>query len=169
MNSLLKKANWMKILVLLLALSVTFKTNAMKRMTHEITVGNFKADKIISVEIKKSTEMLQDIATVELPAMVFGKPFDVERKIKKGDFITIKLGYDKENKTEFKGYINSISITDKIVLKCEDALFLFRNKVENIQYKKVKVSKIIEDISKKFNCSAFFSKVFRIFYLTNSR
>lgn len=51
----------------------------------------------------------------------------MENKIKRGNTVLIKLGYNDNLITEFEGYLQSIATDDgSITLKCEDALFNLR-------------------------------------------
>lgn len=98
----------------------------------DITIGKYKLTMLDSVEIVRSVEQLSDTATVVLPGSVFNKAIEVEQQIKRGDDVTIRMGYDNNPVTEFTGYLQSIATDDgSITLKCEDALFRLRTAVND--------------------------------------
>src|SRR5574343_663070 len=98
----------------------------------DITIGKYKLTMLDSVEIVRSVEQLSDTATVVLPGSVFNKAIEVEQQIKRGDYVTIRMGYDNNLVTEFTGYLQSIATDDgSITLKCEDALFRLRTAVND--------------------------------------
>lgn len=89
-----------------------------------------------SVDIEKSVENLVDTAVISLPESVLNSPLRIESKIKRGTAVSIKLGYDDRLRTEFVGYVTEIvNQGGSLNIKCEDALFLFRKKVENKIFK----------------------------------
>jgi hypothetical protein len=119
----------------------------MFRMCWDITIGNFKLRLLEKVNVKKSVELLVDTAVITIPGAVFNKTIEVENKLKKGDAVTIKLGYNDELKEEFKGYLKDVK-TDggSIILECEDPIYLFRKSVKDEELKNAKVSSILNNV-----------------------
>lgn len=92
-----------------------------------IEIDKYKLAMLDSVEITRSVEQLSDTAVIVLPGTVFNRAIEVENKIKRGNTVLIKLGYNDNLITEFEGYLQSIATDDgSITLKCEDALFNLR-------------------------------------------
>ena len=81
----------------------------MYKMSWKISIGNYNLKMIESVNIKRSVESLADTATITLPATVFNKALNIDEKIKRGDAVKIELGYDDKLKSEFEGYLESIT------------------------------------------------------------
>lgn len=103
-----------------------------------ITIGNYRLTLVDSVEIKKSVDVLADVATIILPGQNINKTLDIESKIKRGDSVMIEMGYDGKMATEFKGYLESYSTDDgSIRIYCEDSLWLMRKPVPNTEMKNV--------------------------------
>ena len=115
-------------------------------MNYEIQLGNYKVTHLLSCEIRKSDNKLADTATVKLIGMAYSKALNVESKIKRGDKVNIKLGYDDTLHQEFKGYITSVATDNTIVIECEDGMFLMKKEVKNKQYKDVEIADIIEEV-----------------------
>lgn len=83
---------------------------------------------------------------------------NIESKIKRGSTVKIELGYDGKLKTEFEGYVQEITTNDSsLKIVCEDALFLFRKKVKDVELKATDIKKIaqllIDQIDPSFTLS----------------
>ncbi|MEI6898255.1 MAG: hypothetical protein WCL00_00125 [Bacteroidota bacterium] len=95
----------------------------------------FKLNFLQSVEIHESVDILSDTAVIKLPGSMIGKQLEVETKLKVGDKVTIELGYNGNLKTEFKGFLQSISTDDgSITLTCEDGIYQTRISVKDKEF-----------------------------------
>lgn len=103
----------------------------------------FRLALLSALEIVKSVQNLADVATIVLPEAVLNKVLEISSKIGRGTAVTIQLGYDGKLRKEFDGFVQEIQ-TNNSTLKiiCEDALFLFRKAVPNIELKGTNVSEI---------------------------
>jgi phosphotransferase system IIA component len=115
-------------------------------MNYDIQIANYKVSYLLDCEIRKSANKLTDIATIKLNGMAYSKTVNIEDKIKRGDKVSIKLGYDSNLYNEFNGYIKSIKTDDTIIIECEDSMFLMRKEVKSKQYKNITASDIIKDL-----------------------
>lgn len=118
---------------------------AMYTMQYDIQIGNYKLGMLDKVEIRKSVEQLADTAVITLPAAQYNKALEVEDKLKRGDAVTITLGYKETGmEKEFSGWLQRIS-TDggNIKLHCEDDLFLFRKAAANEVLEKVTLETLL--------------------------
>lgn len=116
-------------------------------MSWNIRIGGFRLKMVEKVSIKRSVELLSDTATITLPGTVFNKAINIEDKIKVGDDVEIKLGYNDNLKEEFKGYLKAIK-TDggSLTLELEDDIYLFRKSVKDEEMKDASVKSILENI-----------------------
>ena len=115
-------------------------------MDFDIKIGEYKLGMLDKVEIHKSQELLADTATIVLPSAQYNIALDVESKIKRGDPVTIKIGYKETGiKTEFKGWLQRIS-TDggNITLYCEDDLYMMRKAISNKAFKQVSLKELLQ-------------------------
>ncbi len=103
----------------------------------EILIGDHVFKQVHDVKITKSVDLLSDTAEIKLPisAMFENRDGNFIRKklvqeIKVGDKVEIKLAYkDVFEKVEFIGYIVLIEPnTPTITLKCEDGIYILRQK-----------------------------------------
>lgn len=117
----------------------------MLKMDWKVKFDNYTLGLIAEIEIESSVNNLVDIATIILPEAVMNKVVDFQSKIKRGSFVSIELGYDGDLKTEFEGYVRDITTNDSsLKIVCEDALFLFRKNVKDVELKDTDIKKIAQ-------------------------
>ncbi|KGO89735.1 hypothetical protein [Flavobacterium suncheonense] len=105
-----------------------------------------------TIEVECSVDNLADIAFISIPDAVNNQVLSLENKIGRGTEVTIKAGYDKKLETEFEGYITEVQTNNSTIrIVCEDALFLFRKAVKDVELKPTSVKKIAEYIVKAIN------------------
>ena len=133
----------------------------MYTLDFEVKIGEFYLGMVDNITIHKSVELLADTCEIVLPAARLNKALEIEEQIKRGDEVSVSIGYKEVGiKEEFKGYLQRIS-TDggSIKLFCEDDLFQFRKDLPNEELKKISLadllSKVVKGIGKnyKVNCS----------------
>lgn len=120
-------------------------------MVYDITVGGYKVGMLDSVEIHKSVELLADTAVVKLPGAQYNTALDVEERLKRGDAVSVKIGYNETGLVEeFRGWLQSVS-TDggSIGLTCEDDLFTFRKSLGNVVLKNVTLASLLDKVIKE--------------------
>lgn len=115
-------------------------------MVWDIRVGDkYKLGLLESVEIHKSVDLLADTAIIKIPGVVYNQSLNIEGKVKVGDRIVIKLGYDNNLVTEFEGYLQRIDTDDSsLIFNCEDNIYLMRKPVGDVQLVKTTVKRIAE-------------------------
>ena len=101
----------------------------MLRLNSQVTIGNFKMPAIIDIKIESGQDLLLDFASIEF----FGSKKDTKGKkildfIKNGDKVEIKLGYNDNLTTYFKGFLTQIATGgDKVRLDCLDEGYAYAN------------------------------------------
>lgn len=131
----------------------------MYSMAFDIQIGNYKLGLLTSVQIHKSVDLLADTAVIKAPSTVYNQALDIEGKVKVGDAVTIKLGYNDNLVTEFTGYLQRIDTDDEsLTFNCEDALYLMRKPVHDKQFKRTTVKEIAQYLLRevgmdKLNCT----------------
>lgn len=141
-------------------------------MSWNIRIGGFRLKMVEKVSIKRSVELLSDTATITLPGTVFNKAINIEDKIKVGDDVEIKLGYNDNLKEEFKGYLKAIK-TDggSLTLELEDDIYLFRKSVKDEEMKNASVKSILENICSQvggFSVSCDYDFTYDKFVINNA-
>ena len=114
-------------------------------MVYDIQIAGYKLGLLQSVEIHKSVDLLVDTAVVIVPGVVYNQSLDIEEKVKVGDPVTVKLGYDDNLVTEFEGYLQRIDTDDNsIIFNLEDGIYLTRKPVKDKQFSKTTVKEIVQ-------------------------
>lgn len=122
-------------------------------MDYYIQIGNYRVQTLKSVRVIRSVEQLSDTATIILPGTLINETLEVESKIKRGDAVIIKLGYRQTGlKTEFNGYLKTIKTDNtRIILECEDELFLWDIALKNEQLINVSLKALLLKVAKQVN------------------
>lgn len=141
----------MKRFAFLTLLFLPFLCSAMFKMDYDIRIGSKKLQGVESVTIDSSADLLSDQCAIRVPAMAYNKAFDVEKLIKRGDAVTVKLGYNGKLVTEFTGYLKSIHPNAPMKLECEDSIYLFRKPIKDKQFKKTTAVEILNYIVSQIN------------------
>lgn len=125
----------------------------------------FKLGLLAECEIDCSVDNLADTATIVLPESVFNEVFNIESKVSRGTQVTIQLGYDGKLQTEFEGFIQDITTNDSTLkIVCEDALFLFRVGVPDVELKPTSLKNIAQYLIDKIDPSFTLNCDFDISY-----
>lgn len=124
-------------------------------MKYDIRIGSYKVNTLKSVSVKRSVEQLSDTATIVLPGTLVNEALEVNDKIKRGDAVSIDLGYDGYMNHEFSGYVKSINTDDNdIRIECEDELYLWDVSVQDAQYgdkKSISLKELLQKIALQVN------------------
>lgn len=101
---------------------------------------------LAAVEVVSSVDTLADTCVIELPAAAYNKVFELEQKLKRGDEVSVKFGYNNNPVQEFSGYLLNIQSDDgSLKINCEDAIFMFRGKkVTDKKFKATSVKDIVQ-------------------------
>lgn len=103
---------------------------------------------VASCKILEDTDTLTDTCEIILPkkiSWVGTTDSDFTAlPIRRGDKITIQLGYDNQLKTRFIGYIRSIDAKTPITIKCEDSMFVLKlKKAQPMAWKKASLKEVL--------------------------
>lgn len=105
-------------------------------------------------EIISSVDNLSDTATIILPEAVMNSALQLEGKIERGSEVLIKLGYDNDLHTEFVGFVKDVTVNDSsLKILCEDALFLFRKSVADVEMKPTSIAKVAQYLINQIDTS----------------
>lgn len=135
--------------------NIVFETNGKK---HKLGI-------LAECEIVCSVDNLADTATIVLPEAVMNQVLNLENKINRGSGVLIQLGYDGNLETEFEGFVQDITTNDSTLkIVCEDALFLFRVGVPDVELKPSSLKKIAQYLIDKIDPSFALSCDYDISY-----
>lgn len=109
----------------------------MLSLVNNITIANQSFSYVTEVEIESSWEMLTDTARMTVPRKLrFVKNGQVIRDIisgtnplfKRGDAVSMNMGYTGQTAQRFQGYISNISPQNPLVFDFQDAMYLLKQK-----------------------------------------
>jgi hypothetical protein len=159
----------LKTIGLLLALTiatvptVTAKpASTMFKMDYEIEIGNVSLKGIESVTIESSVDSLVDRCTITVPGMIRNKAYQIEDKIKRGDKVAVKLGYDGNLQTEFVGYLRAVYPNNPMKLEFEDSIFLTRRDIKDKTFVKTNAVAILQYVVDELNKNLLVSQKFKL-------
>ena len=144
----------------------------MYTMGYDIQLGDFRLGMLDKVEIHRSVELLADTATIVLPGSEYNKTLEVESLIKRGDPVSITIGYEETGlREEFRGWIQRISTDDgSITIECEDDLFKFRKAIPDEELKQVTLedllNKVISGIGESISLDCTYSWTYEKFIIS---
>lgn len=117
-------------------------------LSAKIEVNSSKAwvfDKVTSVEITRDTDTLTDTCILQLPRKIKWQG-ETKMPFKRGDKVKVSIGYDGNLELAFIGYITTIGLKTPITIKCEDGMFLLKNKAtKKLTYKTASIEQILKD------------------------
>ena len=79
-------------------------------------------EKVSSVEITLDSESLTDTCVIKLPKKIKWQN-EAEIPLKRGDAVSVWLGYNGELELAFTGYIRTVGFKNPVVITCEDEMF----------------------------------------------
>lgn len=119
----------------------------MKRLTSEVTVGKYRFRGVVSVEIESSWETLTDTCRLVFPRKINwrGQPLadGSAPLLRRGDTVTVKLGYDDANETVFEGFVHRVRPGFPVEVDCQDAAWLLKQKTVTHSWAKVSLKTLL--------------------------
>ncbi len=124
-------------------------------LNSHIIIANWEFTALNECIIVEDTGTLTDTCELRLPRNIKWEGFISENNkppIKRGDKVTVKLGYDDKLITRFTGFVRSVDAKTPITIKCEDGMFLLKQqKAEPKAFKNASLKEIITHLLKGTN------------------
>jgi len=127
----------------------------MLKLSSNITIEGQKEtyvfDFVCDVEIESSWVNLTDTCSITLPKKAKWLNKDLisstDPLIKRGDYVTVKLGYDGVLNTYFEGYISKVHTDTPLRIECEDAMWKLKQlRVAKFSSKSVTLKELLTGI-----------------------
>jgi hypothetical protein len=105
----------------------------------DITIGKFRFSVVNEVHVSKSIHGIADTAVIKVPSIASILEKDrvtrnvvIGKKIKDGDRVVVKLGYNGDMQTEFIGFVKRRNLNMPLEIVCEGYSWLLRrNSITN--------------------------------------
>jgi hypothetical protein len=112
----------------------------MFKLISHITVGNYTFDFAHEVTVESSWKNLTDTAIIKMPSKLKFDKGNLRDTLKKGNAVTIKLGYDDNLVTIFEGVVARVKPSIPVVIECEDLMW---------HLKQIEVNKLVKNTTLK--------------------
>lgn len=120
----------------------------MFELTAKIEIKSAKKwvfDKVASVEITRDIDTLTDTCVLQLPKKIKWQD-EAGNPLKRGDEVTVWIGYDGELQFAFRGFITTIGLKTPITINCEDYMFKLKSQeAQKKAYKSATLEQILKD------------------------
>jgi len=123
----------------------------LKRIDTEISINGAIFKGANSIEINSSWEDMTDTCTILVP-----NAFQRDNKnitvgddgfFKRGDEITVKVGYFPNLETRFEGFVRKITPDNLIRIECEDLMFKLKQEPVTKSFKKISLSDFLSELT----------------------
>jgi hypothetical protein len=118
----------------------------MYRLTCKIIIGDYQFDFVNEVEIVSTWQRLTDTCTIKLPRRIAWKDKKLRDLIKRGDKVEVWLGWDFEDKLEFRGYVSEIGSKIPTEIKCEDGMWPLKQTNVTKAWRSVSLKTMLREI-----------------------
>ncbi len=127
------------------------------RLDVHITLKNVSFRAVNYIKITRSVFVLGDTAIIKIPLSAYMRnagsvaleKVQIIDKIKPGDPITIRIGYNDKLRTEFVGYVRRLNLNTPLEIECEDNIYLLRATNIKKSWQNTSIKSIVEFICRK--------------------
>lgn len=117
----------------------------MLRLTSNITIGKFRYTGVVDLNIESSWDTLTDTCDLVFPRKVSWQDQDITEIIKKGDPITVEIGYDDQNHIAFMGFVTKIRADIPLEVECEDHAWLLKQNTITNSFQRPELAELLQD------------------------
>ena len=119
----------------------------------DITIGQFRFSGVHEVVIKRSIHSIAETATIKIPAKARilkngaseAETVVTSRQFADGDPVTIKLGYNGDLQTEFKGFVKGRNFDTPLQIDCEGYSWLLRRNSRSLFFDSVTIKQLLQE------------------------
>jgi hypothetical protein len=112
--------------------------------------GKYVIDFVNNIKIESSFETLTDTCTIIVPRKLKfqNKPIIIgeDSLFKVGDSVSVTLGYWPKTKTLFEGFITGIKPGKPVEIKCEDAMWLFKQTTFTKSWRSLTLGQMLDEL-----------------------
>lgn len=125
----------------------------MKQITVHITIGSHDFYVVDEVTIEKSWKFSSDSCTITMPRGLLSQGSlgaveapKLDKVLKVGDKVVVRLGYDFEFQTEFEGFVSEISPDIPAKITCMDGMWLLKQTKVSGSWRTIGLTQLLSNI-----------------------
>lgn len=118
----------------------------MKRLTCEIGIGDYLYAGVVNVQIQHSIELLTDTCTLTFPRKVKWEDKKITDLIKRGNNLSVNIGYDEDDDNVFTGIIRDVNADIPVTVQADDLMFKLKKNSIKTSFQKASLSDILNGI-----------------------
>ena len=122
----------------------------MIRLSSNLTIGSYRWNGLVGCEITSSWDNLTETCILTFPRRVSWKNKSLasgtDPLIRKGDAVSVELGYDDDNDLAFAGYVTQLVPQTPAEVHCENEMYLLKRKTITQSYEDVTLHELLTDI-----------------------
>ncbi len=122
----------------------------MFRLVSDISIGVYDFSAVVEVEVASGWDELTDTCTLTFPrkAIWRGKALasGADPLLKRGDQVTVRLGYDETIGQVFEGYISKLMADIPVKIECQDAAYLLKRGTVSMSWREVKLDALLKAV-----------------------
>lgn len=124
-------------------------------LTSVVQIGSYQLrGGVNNVSGKRSTKEIIDTAIIKIPGIgrITGKDtlpttsIETSKLFQEGDKVNIMLGYNNDNRQEFKGFVRRVTPSIPVTIECEGYAWLLRRKRVLKSWKSVKLKEFLKEL-----------------------
>lgn len=115
----------------------------MKKMCSHIIIGDYEFNYVHAVRVESSWKTLTDTCAIEMPN-VEGM---LDKVVRAGQEVIVRLGYDDVLVEEFRGYVSAISPRQPILIECQDEMWKLRQQSVSKSWRSIGLKALLKELA----------------------
>jgi len=124
-------------------------------LNSNITIGEYEFDYVTEIQIESTWESQTVKGSITLPAALRFDKGKLKTSIKKGDTVSVQIGYDGNLNTIFEGFVARVKPSVPVVIEVEDAMWKLKQIEINDTAKNETVKSFLERNLPDFEIDCF--------------
>lgn len=115
----------------------------MRAVTAQVRVGRFDFGFYAAIEIDSSWKTLTDTAVITLPRRVSWQGKNLYDEIRRGDQVSIRVGYDYAEDVLFEGYVSNVKAGVPVVIEAQDEMWRLKQSAISKAWRQVSLGELV--------------------------
>lgn len=118
----------------------------MRRVTAQVSIGKFEFGFFSAIEIDSSWKSLTDTAVITLPRRISWQGKNLYNEIRRGDQVSIRVGYDYAEEALFQGYVSNVKAGVPVIIEAQDEMWRLKQNTISRAWRKVSLEELVAAI-----------------------